>query len=81
MLARDVCSLVHQVVSPSRPHTHTQKHLSQKMMRARVLAQGFTIAVLMAGKDMQKQGEGRHEWKRPPAAFDEGWFHEIARRL
>lgn len=29
------------------PHPRVrQKHLSQKMMRARVLAQGFTIAVL-----------------------------------
>jgi hypothetical protein len=27
-----------------------QKHLSQRMMRARVMAQGFTIVVLMAGK-------------------------------
>ena len=42
-----------------RPHTQTQKHLSQKMMRARVLAQGFTIAVLMAGKGTQTVGERR----------------------
>jgi len=30
-------------------NTNTQKHLSQRMMRARVAAQGFTIAVLAVG--------------------------------
>jgi len=42
--------------------------LSQKMMRARVMAQGFTIAVLMAGKDTQTVGErgGMNENARLP---------------
>ena len=50
-----------------RPHALSQKHLSQKMMRARVLAQGFTIAVLMAGKDRtcRKCGRGGMKMKMP----------------
>lgn len=41
--------------SPINPLSiHKQKHLSQRMMRARVLAQGFTIVVLMAGTERQK---------------------------
>ncbi|GAB5030111.1 hig1 domain family member 2a-like [Nannochloropsis oceanica] len=43
-----------------------EKHLSQKMMRARVVAQGFTVAVLMAGafynsniKAIQEPARGR----------------------
>lgn len=43
----------HMHVNPSNHYPplllFLQKHLSQKMMRARVVAQGFTIAVLAIG--------------------------------
>ncbi|TFJ87690.1 hypothetical protein NSK_001040 [Nannochloropsis salina CCMP1776] len=42
-----------------------EKHLSQRMMRARVLAQGFTIVVLMAGSfynmNIKSSGEPARE--------------------
>ena len=68
VLARDMCAPWTKSSHHPRPHTQTQKHLSQKMMRARVLAQGFTIAVLMAGKDTQTVGErgGMNENARLP---------------
>lgn len=46
---RPRCTRIHIVLIP------TQKHLSQRMMRARVLAQGFTIVVLMAGKGRKQR--------------------------